>query len=73
MNSITINSLINAHLAKVWEYWSEPKHIEKWAFASDDWEAVNAKNDLVVGGKFTTTMRAKDKSVSFDFMGKNIN
>ncbi len=40
-----------------------------WAFASDDWEAPAAENDLCVGGKFKTTMAAKDKSKSFDFAG----
>lgn len=61
--------LINAPLSKVWEYWTAPAHITKWAFASDDWEAPYADNDVRVGGTFKTTMAAKDKSVSFDFGG----
>lgn len=68
-NPITIEASINAPLSKVWEYWNKPKHIEKWAFASDDWEASGAQNDLREGGKFKTTMSAKDKSQSFDFGG----
>jgi uncharacterized protein YndB with AHSA1/START domain len=44
------------------------KH-EGWAFASDDWEAPAAENDLRVGGKFKTVMAAKDKSNGFDFTG----
>lgn len=40
-----------------------------WAFASDEWEAPAAENDLRVGGKFKTTMAAKDKSSGFDFTG----
>jgi len=40
-----------------------------WAFASDDWEAPAAENDLRVGGRFKTTMAAKNKSTSFDFTG----
>lgn len=67
--SITIETVINAPIAKVWEYWNQPNHIEKWAFASDDWEAYGAKNDLRVGGTFKTTMAAKDKSYSFNFEG----
>lgn len=66
---ITVQTLINAPLSKVWEYWNKPEHIMKWAFASDDWEAPAAKNDLRIGGKFSTTMAAKDKSASFDFTG----
>lgn len=69
MNKITIETVINAPIGKVWKYWNEPEHITKWAFASDDWEALNATNDLTVGGKFSTTMAAKDKSMSFDFGG----
>ncbi len=66
---ITIKTIINAPISKVWEYWNKPEHIEHWAFASDDWEAYGAENDLRTGGKFKTTMAAKDKSFSFDFGG----
>jgi uncharacterized protein YndB with AHSA1/START domain len=54
---------------RVWECWNKPEHITGWAFASDDWEAPAAENDLRVGGRFKTTMAAKDKSSSFDFGG----
>lgn len=66
---ITIQAAINAPLTKIWNYWNTPEHIMKWAFASADWEAPAASNDLRVGGKFSTTMAAKDKSASFDFEG----
>ena len=46
------------------------EHITKWAFASPDWHSPYAENDLTEGGKFTTTMAAKDGSVSFDFWGE---
>jgi uncharacterized protein YndB with AHSA1/START domain len=68
-NSITVEITVNAPLSKVWEYWNSPEHITKWAFASDDWEAPEAENDLKVDGKFKTTMAAKDGSASFDFIG----
>ncbi len=67
--AITIKTLVNAPVEKVWEVWTDPKHIVKWAFASDDWEAPYADNDVKVGGRFKTTMAAKDKSASFDFTG----
>jgi uncharacterized protein YndB with AHSA1/START domain len=41
----------------------------KWCNASDDWHAPYAENDLRIGGKFKTTMAAKDGSVAFDFEG----
>lgn len=68
-NAITVETIVKVPMAKVWEYWNKPEHIEQWAFASDDWEARDAENDVRVGGKFKTTMAAKDKSASFDFTG----
>ncbi|CAN5489439.1 hypothetical protein BH18THE1_BH18THE1_03100 [soil metagenome] len=38
-------------------------------FASDDWEAPVASNNLQIGGKFKITVAAKDKGTSFDFTG----
>lgn len=66
---ITVQTVVNAPLEKVWEYWTAPEHITGWAFASDDWEAPSAENDLRIDGTFKTVMAAKDKSASFDFTG----
>lgn len=66
-NAITIETTVNAPVSKVWEYWNNPEHIKQWAFAADTWHAPHAENNLQVGGKFTTTMAAKDGSISFDF------
>jgi uncharacterized protein YndB with AHSA1/START domain len=66
---ITIEALISADVKKVWDYWTIPKHITKWNFASDDWHCPNAENDLRVGGKFKSRMEAKDGSFGFDFEG----
>lgn len=68
-NAITVQTVVNAPMQRVWECWNKPEHITGWAFASDDWEAPAAVNDLRVGGMFKTTMAAKDKSASFDFAG----
>ena len=67
--TITLETVIDAPIGKVWELRTEPKHIVKWAFASDDWEAPHAENDIREGGRFKTRMAAKDKSASFDFTG----
>ncbi len=67
MPQITIESVISAAPAKVWESWTEPKHITKWNFASDDWQCPRASNDLKVGGKYSARMEAKDGSFGFDF------
>ncbi len=67
---ITVQTTINASVEKVWDYWTAPEHITNWAFASDDWEAPSAENNLRIGGRFNTVMAAKDKSTSFDFSGQ---
>lgn len=66
---ISVETIVEAPIAKVWECWTRPEHITGWAFASNDWEAPEAENDLRVGGKFKTVMAAKDKSAAFDFKG----
>lgn len=67
--AITVEATVNAPIAKVWESWTAPEHITQWCHASDDWHAPYADNDAQTGGKFKTTMAAKDGSFSFDFEG----
>lgn len=67
--NITVEATVNAPVEKVWKFWNEPEHIKQWCAASDDWHAPHAENDLRTGGKFKTTMAAKDGSFSFDFEG----
>lgn len=67
--SITVSSIINAPLGKVWESWTQPHHVMNWNHASEDWHCPKAENDLKVGGKFNYTMAAKDGSFSFVFWG----
>ncbi len=70
---ITVTATVNAPIAKVWEHWNNPESITQWAFASDDWHAPHAENDLRTGGNFKTVMAAKDGSFSFDFGGTYTN
>jgi uncharacterized protein YndB with AHSA1/START domain len=67
--SITVEATVNAPVEKVWQYFTAPEHITRWCQASDDWHAPHAENDVRNGGKFKTTMAAKDGSFSFDFGG----
>lgn len=69
MKQIIVQTIVHADVHKTWDSWTKPEHIMKWNHASDDWECPASKNDLRVGGKFSATMAAKDKSVSFDFEG----
>jgi uncharacterized protein YndB with AHSA1/START domain len=66
---LTIESLVQAPVSKVWEYWTQPAHITQWSFAADTWCCPAASNDLRVGGTFSSRMEAKDGSMGFDFYG----
>jgi uncharacterized protein YndB with AHSA1/START domain len=66
---ITIKATVNAPVDKVWQIWSEPDHITKWASPSEDWHTTRAENDLREGGNFLSRMEAKDGSFGFDFGG----
>jgi len=72
-NTITVQTIVDAPVEKAWDYWTKPEHITKWTFASDDWEAPFAENDLRINGKFKTRMQSKDKSQGFDFTGRYTN
>ncbi|WP_438449084.1 SRPBCC family protein [Gorillibacterium sp. sgz5001074] len=67
--TITVETIVLAPVDNVWKYWTEPQHITQWSFASEDWHAPRAENDLRVGERFTTRMEAKDGSFGFDFGG----
>jgi len=70
--SITIETIVNSTIEKVWDTWNNPKHVVNWNHASDDWFSPNATNDFRVGGKFVYRMEAKDGSFGFDFSGSYI-
>lgn len=66
-NQITVETTISAPIEKIWEYWTEPEHITRWCFASPDWCAPHAVNNVEVGSTFTTRMESKDGTQGFDF------
>jgi uncharacterized protein YndB with AHSA1/START domain len=66
---ITVSVKINAPVKEVWNLWTDPKHIIRWNYASDDWHTPYAENDLKAGGIFLSRMEAKDGSFGFDFGG----
>ncbi len=68
-NIITVQTLVDARIEKVWDYFTMPAHITRWNNASDDWHTPQAASDLKEGGKFTYRMEAKDGSFGFDFEG----
>lgn len=66
---ITVSAVVNKPVAHVWRIWTDPAHITQWCAASDDWHCPKATNDPRTGGKFSSTMAARDGSASFDFEG----
>ncbi len=68
-SKIQIEATISADAKKVWKFMTEPEHITKWNFASNDWHCPAASNDLRVGGKYMARMEAKDGSFGFDLEG----
>ena len=67
---ITVSATVNAPLETAWKALTEPEHITRWNFASDDWHCPQATNDLRVGGSFSSTMAARDGSSGFEFGGE---
>ena len=64
---VKVTSTINADTKKVWEYYTNPKHITNWNFADPTWHWPTKSNDLRVGGTYKARMEAKDGSFGFDF------
>lgn len=64
---ITIQTKIAASIDKAWQCYTQPEHITRWNFASDDWCCPSAEVDLKVGGRYCARMEAKDGSFGFDF------
>jgi uncharacterized protein YndB with AHSA1/START domain len=66
---ITVETLVNAPVSKVWGAYTTPADIKQWNTASDDWHTTQATVDLRDGGAFSSRMEAKDGSFGFDFAG----
>lgn len=66
-NKITISAIIKADTKKVWNYYTQPKHIINWNFADPSWHCPEATNDMKIGGHYKARMEAKDGSYGFDF------
>jgi len=66
---ITVETRIDAPLAKVWHAYTTPEDINQWNAASDDWHTTASTVDLREGGAFCSRMEAKDGSFGFDFAG----
>jgi uncharacterized protein YndB with AHSA1/START domain len=66
---IKIAAIVNAPVEKVWDSYTNPKHIVHWNFADPSWHCPSAENDLRMGGTYKARMEAKDGSFGFDLEG----
>ncbi|WP_339662377.1 SRPBCC domain-containing protein [uncultured Polaribacter sp.] len=64
---IEVKTTINADKTKVWDFYTNPKHIIHWNFAHPSWHCPSAENNLKIGGKYCARMEAKDGSFGFNF------
>ena len=67
---ITVETLVNADVDRVWDAWNNPADIKEWNTAHEDWHTTRSTVDLREGGKFEARMEAKDGSEGFDFEGR---
>jgi uncharacterized protein YndB with AHSA1/START domain len=67
--NITIETIVQAPIDKVWRAYTSPEDIIQWNAASDDWHTTSSSVELRVGGTFSSRMEAKDGSFGFDFAG----
>ncbi|MEY3427524.1 MAG: hypothetical protein RIS60_876 [Pseudomonadota bacterium] len=67
--NITIETIVQAPIDKVWRAYTSPEDIIQWNAASDDWHTTSSSVELRVGGTVSSRMEAKDGSFGFDFAG----
>ena len=69
MEKIHVNTVIASSLSHVWDCFTNPMYVTGWNFASSEWYCPTAKNDLVIGGRFSYRMASIDGCMGFDFEG----
>jgi uncharacterized protein YndB with AHSA1/START domain len=67
---ITVTTVVEAPLHRVWQCYTTPEDIVVWNTASPDWHTTSSVVDLRPGGRFSSRMEAKDGSFGFDFEGE---
>lgn len=69
MIKIEVSVSVQTSVEKVWEFFTDPKHVVNWNFANDEWHCPRAESDFRVGGEFVYRMEAKSGEMGFDFGG----
>ena len=69
-HQIEVSAVIDQPVQTVWDAFTTPEDITQWNQASEDWHCPEARQDLRVGGRFSSLMAAKDGSMQFEFSGE---
>lgn len=69
MEIIKTEVMLLAPIDRVWDHFTDPKHVVKWFFAMPRYKCSKAENDLREGGSFHYLMEAKDKSYGYELLG----
>ncbi len=69
METIKSEVMLLAPVEKVWESFSDPKHVLKWFFVIQNQRCQSAVNELKEGGTFKYVMSTRDNAVGYDFTG----
>jgi uncharacterized protein YndB with AHSA1/START domain len=67
--TFTIETIVRAPLAEVWQSFNTPADFKQWNAPQDDWHTTTSSVDLREGGQFKAHMEAKDGGEGFDFEG----
>jgi len=67
--TVTIETLVDAPIDRVWACWTTAEDVCGWNAASPDWHTPRSTIDLRVGGSFSHRMEARDGSEGFDLEG----
>jgi len=69
---LEVRRTIKAPREKVFEAWTDPKHLKHWWGAGEKMEACLAEVDLRVGGQFRLGMKPKDGEAEYIATGEYI-
>ena len=67
---IRVQTTVDREIKTTWEFWTDPEHITKWYFASEEWHCPRAVQDFRERGDFSYRMETKEGSTGFDYSGR---
>lgn len=66
---LTVHTIVATDAPTAWRAYTDPEHVVQWNFASPEWHCPEASADVEPGGRYSSTMAARDGSMSFEFAG----